>query len=191
MKFLKTRIIIENKNKYLKIEKKENFLRVLMNIIFFLIVMLILKYIKPIIARYNIKNFEFILSWSFMIISFVIYYFSTLVFLSNEILELNNERIIIKKFLFSYCYYKKEILLEKILKISYKNPTYIIITCIFMPLLFKENNSIIIQANTGLEEDEEIYFGIGINLAIYGELVKTLKEILNDKVKNIEFIYYK
>ena len=60
-----------------------------------------------------------------------------------------------------------------------------------MPMLFKENNGITIQANTGFKEDEEFYFGIGVNLEIYGKFVKTLKEILNDKIKNIDFIYYK
>ena len=114
-----------------------------------------------------------------------------MIFLSNEVLELDNKKIIIKKFIFSYCYYNKEILLEKILKISYKKPTYLIISCLFMPLLFKGNNNIIIQANTGFEEDEEFYFGVGINLKIYGKFFKNLKEILNDKIKNIDFIYYK
>ena len=40
-------------------------------------------------------------------------------------------------------------------------------------------------------EDEEFYFGVGVNLEIYGKFVKTLKEILNDRIKDIDFIYYK
>ena len=183
--------IVTSKDKYLKIERNKNFLKILMNIIFFIVIIFIFKYIKPIVSKYNMSAFKYVLSWSFILLSFFIYYFSTMIFLSNEVLELDNKKIIIKKFIFSYCYYNKEILWEKILKISYKKPTYLIISCLFMPLLFKENNNIIIQANTGFEEDEEFYFGVGINLKIYGKFFKNLKEILNDKIKNIDFIYYK
>jgi len=183
--------IVTSKNKYLKIERRRPFLQILMNICFFIAIVFVFRYIKPIISKYNMDTFEYVLSWSFIILSFVIYYFSTMIFLSNEVLELDNKKITIKKFIFSYCYYNKEILLEKVLKISYKNPIYLIISCLFMPMLFKENNGITIQANTGFKEDEEFYFGIGVNLEIYGKFVKTLKEILNDKIKNIDFIYYK
>lgn len=183
--------IVTSKNKYLKIERRRTFLQILMNICFFIVIVFIFRYIKPIISKYNMGIFECVLSWSFINLSFVIYYFSTMIFLSNEVLELDNKKITIKKFIFSYCYYNKEILLEKVLKISYKNPTYLIISCLFFPLFFKGNNNIIIQANIGLEEDEEFYFGVGVNLEIYGKFVKTLKEILNDKIKDIDFIYYK
>lgn len=185
--------IVTSKNKYLKIERKRTFLQILINICFFIAIVFVFvfRYIKPIISKYNMDTFEYVLSWSFIILSFVIYYFSTMIFLSNEVLELDNKKITIKKFIFSYCYYNKEILLEKVLKISYKNPIYLIISCLFMPMLFKENNGITIQANIGFKEDEEFYFGIGVNLEIYGKFVKTLKEILNDKIKDIDFIYYK
>lgn len=183
--------IVTSKNKYLKIERRRTFLQILINICFFIAIVFVFRYIKPIISKYNMDAFEYVLSWSFIILSFLIYYFSTMIFLSNEVLELDNKKIIIKKFIFSYCYYSKEILLEKVLKISYKNPIYLIISCLFMPMLFKENNGITIQANTGFKEDKEFYFGVGVNLEIYGKFVKTLKEILNDKIKDIDFIYYK
>lgn len=183
--------IVTSKNKYLKIERRRTFLQIFMNICFFIAIVFVFRYIKPIISKYNMDAFEYVLSWSFIILSFLTYYFSTMIFLSNEVLELDNKKIIIKKFIFSYCYYSKEILLEKVLKISYKNPIYLIISCLFMPMLFKENNGITIQANTGFKEDEEFYFGIGVNLEIYGKFVKTLKEILNDRIKDIDFIYYK
>lgn len=189
MKYVKN--IVTSKNKYLKIERKRTFLQILINICFFIAIVFVFRYIKPIISKYNMDTFEYVLSWSFIILSFVIYYFSTMIFLSNEVLELDNKKITIKKFIFSYCYYNKEILLEKVLKISYKNPIYLIISCLFMPMLFKENNGITIQANTGFKEDEEFYFGIGVNLEIYGKFIKTLKEILNDRIKDIDFIYYK
>ena len=181
--------IVTSKNKYLKIERKRTFLQILINICFFIAIIFVFRYTKSIISKYNVDAFKYVLSWGFIILSFVIYYFSTMIFLSNEVLELNNKKITIKKFIFSYCYYNKEILLEKVSKISYKNPTYLIISCLFFPLFFKGNNNIIIQANIGLEEDEEFYFGVGVNLEIYGKFVKTLKEILNDRIKDIDFIY--
>ena len=58
------------------------------------------------------------------------------------------------------------------MRITYKGWNFITVANIFNNI----NNSIIIQANTGLEEDEEIFFGTGIDLKIYGIFQKTLKK---------------
>ena len=71
--------------------------------------------------------------------------------------------------------------------ITYKGWHFITAANIFNNI----NNSIIIQANTGLEEDEEFFFGTGIGLKIYGIFQKTLKEILGENCKKLDFIYAK
>lgn len=53
------------------------------------------------------------------------------------------------------------------------------------------NNSITIQVNTGLEEDEEFFFGTGIDLKTYAIFQKVLKEILEENHKKLDFIYAK
>ena len=40
-----------------------------------------------------------------------------------------------------------------------------------------------------IEENEEFFFGIGIDLKIYGIFQKTLKEILGENCKKLDFIY--
>ena len=52
MKFFKPKIIIEKRYKYLKIDKKANFQKILLNIISLIIFLIILKKIIPIINNY-------------------------------------------------------------------------------------------------------------------------------------------
>ena len=40
-----------------------------------------------------------------------------------------------------------------------------------------------------IEENEEFFFGTGIDLKIYGIFQKTLKEILGENCKKLDFIY--
>ena len=40
-----------------------------------------------------------------------------------------------------------------------------------------------------IEENEEFFFGTGIDLKIYGIFQKTLKEILVENCKKVDFIY--
>ena len=42
-----------------------------------------------------------------------------------------------------------------------------------------------------IEENEEFFFGKGIDLKIYGIFQKTLKEILGENYKKLDFIYAK
>lgn len=42
-----------------------------------------------------------------------------------------------------------------------------------------------------IEENEEFFFGTGIDLKIYGIFQKTLKEILGKNCKKLDFIYAK
>jgi len=42
-----------------------------------------------------------------------------------------------------------------------------------------------------IEENEEFFFGTGIDLKIYGIFQKTLKEILGENCKKLDFIYAK
>ena len=42
-----------------------------------------------------------------------------------------------------------------------------------------------------IEENEEFFFGTGIDLKIYGIFQKTLKEILGKNSKKLDFIYAK
>ena len=42
-----------------------------------------------------------------------------------------------------------------------------------------------------IEENEEFFFGTGIDLKIYGIFQKTLKEILGENCKKLDFIYTK
>jgi len=105
--------------------------------------------------------------------------------LSNESLEIDSRKIVIKKKFIFFCYYNKEITIKEIMRITYKGWNFITAANIFNSI----NNSIIIQANTGLEEDEEFFFGTGIDLKIYGIFQKTLKEILVENCKKVDFIY--
>ncbi|MHB9334894.1 hypothetical protein ACWYBU_02770 [Fusobacterium polymorphum] len=186
MNIFKPKIIINKKKQYLKVDKKINFFKIFISVFLLFFFIILLKYIKPIIEQYNIYSLNYFIGLSIIILLFIIYCFSIFNFLSNEILELNNKKIRIQKSFLSLCYYNKEIFLEKIVKITYQNYRQLIVINIFN----NESNNIIIQANTSLEEDEEFYFGVGINLQIYGEFLKVLKEILNNRIKDIEFIYY-
>ena len=40
-----------------------------------------------------------------------------------------------------------------------------------------------------IEKNEEFFFGTGIDLKIYGIFQKTLKEILGENCKKLDFIY--
>ena len=42
-----------------------------------------------------------------------------------------------------------------------------------------------------IEKNEEFFFGTGIDLKIYGIFQKTLKEILGENCKKLDFIYAK
>ena len=100
---------------------------------------------------------------------------------------MDSRKIVIKKKFLFFCYYNKELSQKEIVRITYKGWNFITAANIFNNI----NNSIIIQANTGLEEDEEFFFGTGIGLKIYGIFQKTLKEILGENYKKLDFIYAK
>ena len=177
MKFFSPKIIIEKRYRYLKIDKKVNFQKILLNIIFLIILLVILKNIIPTINNYKLYSFSFFTSLVIILNFFLFFIILTFKNLSNESLEIDSRKIVIKKKFIFFCYYNKEIMW-----ITYKGWNFI-----FNNL----NNSIIIQANTGLEEDEEFFFGTGIGLKIYGIFQKTLKEILGENSKKLDFIYAK
>ena len=182
MKFFSPKIIIEKRYRYLKIDKKVNFQKILLNIIFLIILLVILKKIIPIINNYELYSFSFFTSLVIILNFFLFFVILTFKNLSNESLEIDSRKIVIKKKFIFFCYYNKEITI-----ITYKGWNFITAANIFNNI----NNSIIIQANTGLEEDEEFFFGTGIDLKIYGIFQKTLKEILGENCKKLDFIYAK
>ena len=187
MKFFSPKIIIEKRYRYLKIDKKVNFQKILLNIIFLIILLLILKKIIPIINNYKLHSFSFFTSLFITLNFFIFFIILTFKNLSNESLEIDSRKIVIKKKFIFFCYYNKEITIKEIMGITYKGWYFITAANIFNNV----NNSIIIQANTGLEEDEEFFFGTGIGLKIYGIFQKTLKEILGENCKKLDFIYAK
>ncbi|PHH98048.1 hypothetical protein CA840_12630 [Fusobacterium polymorphum] len=62
MKFFSPKIIIEKRYRYLKIDKKVNFQKILLNIIFLIILLVILKKIIPTINNYELYSFSFFTS---------------------------------------------------------------------------------------------------------------------------------
>ena len=185
MKFFSPKIIIEKRYRYLKIDKKVNFQKILLNIIFLIILLVILKKIIPIINNYELYSFSFFTSLVIILNFFLFFLILTFKNLSNESLEIDSRKIVIKKKFIFFCYYNKEITIKEIIGITYKG--WKLITA--ANILNKINNSIIIKAKTRMEEDEEFLFGTGINLKIYGIFQKTLKEILGENCKKLDFIY--
>ena len=185
MKFFSPKIIIEKRYRYLKIDKKVNFQKILLNIIFLIILLVIFKKIIPIINNYELYSFSFFTSLVIILNFFLFFVILTFKNLSNESLEIDSRKIVIKKKFLFFCYYNKEVSQKEIVRITYKGWNFITAANIFNNI----NNSIIIQANTGLEEDEEFFFGTGIDLKIYGIFQKTLKEILGENCKKLDFIY--
>ena len=187
MKFFKPKIIIEKRYKYLKIDKKANFQKILLNIISLIIFLIILKKIIPIINNYELYSFSFFASFVIILNFFLFFIILTFKNLSNESLETDSRKIVIKKKFIFFCYYNKEITIKEIMRITYKGCNFITAVNIFN----KINNSIAIQVNTGLEEDEEFFFGTGIDLKTYAIFQKALKEILEENHKKLDFIYAK
>ena len=187
MKFFKPKIIIEKRYKYLKIDKKANFQKILLNIISLIIFLIILKKIIPIINNYELYSFSFFTSFVLILNFFLFFIILTFKNLSNESLEMDSKRIVIKKKFIFFCYYNREITIKEITRITYKGWNFITAANIFNNI----NNSITIQVNTGLEEDEEFFFGTGIDLKTYAIFQKALKEILGENHKKLDFIYAK
>ena len=187
MNFFKPKIIIEKRYKYLKIDKKANFQKILLNIISLIIFLIILKKIIPIINNYELYSFSFFTSFVLILNFFLFFIILTFKNLSNESLEMDSRKIVLKKKFIFFSYYNKEITIKEITRITYKEWNFITATNIFNNI----NNSITIQVNTGLEEDEEFFFGTGIDLKIYGVFQKALKEILGENHKKLDFIYAK
>ena len=114
MKFFSPKIIIEKRYRYLKIDKKVNFQKILLNIIFLIILLVILKKIIPIINNYELYSFSFFTSLVIILNFFLFFVILTFKNLSNESLEIDSRKIVIKKKFIFFCYYNKEITIKKL-----------------------------------------------------------------------------
>lgn len=188
MKILKEKIIKkEVKKKYYMIEKNFN-LKIILWIFYSFFFLLYIKKFRITLSKTEGLNSYILLS--VFLLSLLVYTSSLLFNLSKEKLEINSQKIVIRKFIFCYCYYNKEILINNIIKINYVQNNSLWVLLLFTPLFFNGNNNIIIQLRTEEEEDKEFYFGVGLKLKEYSELCRILREILGEDYKKIKFTQF-
>ncbi|MCI5724677.1 MULTISPECIES: hypothetical protein [Fusobacterium] len=189
MKFLEQKIKVSKiEKRYYKFEKNISFLEILTIIMYLIFFYFSLKTIIDIFEKTYGINRYILLTVSIIVIS--IYITSLFFNISKEILEITKDKIYIKKLLFSYCYYNKEILVKNITLIKYSEKKFFETFIFILVSFYKDNNTIIIQSKTDKEEDEEAYFGVGLKLKEYSEICKEIKEIIGNDYKNIEFTQF-
>lgn len=189
MKFLEQKIKVSKiEKRYYKFEKNISFLEILTIIMYLIFFYFSLKTIIDIFEKTYGINRCILLTVSIIVIS--IYITSLFFNISKEILEITKDKIYIKKLLFSYCYYNKEILVKNITLIKYSEKKFFETFIFILVSFYKDNNTIIIQSKTDKEEDEEAYFGVGLKLKEYSEICKEIKEIIGNDYKNIEFTQF-
>lgn len=189
MKFLEQKIKVSKiEKRYYKFEKNISFLEILTIIMYLIFFYFSLKTIIDIFEKTYGINRYILLTVSIIVIS--IYITSLFFNISKEILEITKDKIYIKKLLFSYCYYNKEILVKNITLIKYSEKKFFETFIFILVSFYKDNNTIIIQSKTDKEEDEEAYFGVGLKLKEYSEICKKIKEIIGNDYKNIEFTQF-
>lgn len=189
MKFLEQKIKVSKVEKRCyKFEKNISFLEILTIIMYLIFFYFSLKTIIGIFEKTYGINRYILLTISIIVIS--IYITSLFFNISKEILEITKDKIYIKKLLFSYCYYNKEIFVKNITLIKYSEKKFFEIFVFILVSFYKDNNTIIIQSKTDKDEDEEAYFGVGLKLKDYSEICKGIKEVIGNDYKNIEFTQF-
>lgn len=177
-------VIKNNEENYILIKKSNVFL-------YFSIVLLLLLLFKTLermqIAGY-LFNAEYIGANIVVFLVFSIFFYKILTFFSRETLEFKNKEIEIKKYLIFFCFYKKKISIDKIMKINYFRGGNILLRILLTDLFFYDSNNIIIQVNTDLEEDELFYFGIGLSFQDYKIFCEIFRKISGRERANIYFI---
>lgn len=189
MKILKENIIKkEVKKKYYMVEKNFKNLKITLWIFYSFFFLLFIKKFRITLSKTEGLSSYILLS---VFLLSVLTYTSSLLFnLSKEKLEINPQKIVIRKFIFCYCYYNKEILIKNIIKINYIQNNSLWVLLLFTPLFINGNNNIIIQSKTEKEEDKEFYFGVALKLKEYSELCRILREILGEDYKKIKFTQF-
>ena len=177
MNILKPEIIVKkNKKGNYILKKKANLLLILSLSIF---IFFILKGLKKMEEMNYLFNTEYMGTNIVSFLIFSIYIYTILQLFSKETLEFKNkEEIEIKKYLLFFCFYKKNI---KVSGIIFFN---IVLTSLFL----YETNSILIQANTGMEEDELFYFGTVVGFEGYKRFCEVFREVTNRDRTNTYFL---
>ncbi|MCI7223187.1 MAG: hypothetical protein SOY60_08795 [Fusobacterium gastrosuis] len=180
----KMRVIKNNEENYILI-KKSNLL------LYFSVTLLILFLIKSIERMQELNylfNKDYIGANTVAFLIFLLFFYKVLTFFSKETLEFKNKEIEIKKYLVFFCFYKRKISIDKITKINYLGSGNIIFRLMLTDLFFYDSNSIIIQANTGLEEDKLFYFGIGLSFKDYQIFCEIFRKITERERVNVYFL---
>lgn len=179
------KIYIENS--YFMIKKNPSKHIFIIFLVFYIIIAITFYIVRGIMKKYLINEYYFWIGWSFYWISIFSYSITLLYcFLSKEFLEINKNTLLIKKNFIFLCYYTKQIKLEDIVEVRYKNDENIYFSIITRNLFFKGLCNIILQIKTEDKEDEEIYFGIDISKKYYIDLFNFLKKLKKEsKIQNI------
>ena len=187
MNILRPEIIVKkNKKGNYILKKRANLvLRLSLSIFIFLI----LKVLKKMEDMDYLFNTEYIGTNIASFLIFSIYIYTVLQLFSKETLEFKNkEEIEIKKYLLFFCFYKKNIKVSQIVRINYAQTGIIFFNIILTSLFLYETNSILIQANTGMEEDELFYFGTVVGFEGYKRFCEVFREVTNRDRTNTYFL---
>lgn len=184
MNILKPEIIVKkNKKGNYILKKRANLLLILSLSIF---IFFILKGLKKMEEMNYLFNTEYMGTNIVSFLIFSIYIYTILQLFSKETLEFKNkEEIEIKKYLLFFCFYKKNIKVSQIVRINYAQTGIIFFYIVLTSLFLYETNSILIQANTGMQEDELFYFGTVVGFEGYKRFCEVFREVTNrDRTNN-------
>ena len=84
-----------------------------------------------------------------------------------------------------FCFYKKNIKVSQIVRINYAQTGIIFFNIVLTSIFLCNINSIVIQVNTGMEEDELFYFGTVVGFEGYKRFCEVFREVTNrDRTNN-------